>query len=155
MGEPRLHRIQERVQRESSLSDSVQCASYSLCDVTHPYIVERQTLKINEGPHYCRKLLAAMSNRRIKDVSNVAAALTFIAGPSSNSELHTLLRQSFQYRLIRWLYGKGHPAQLKGIYIPDDVFDQERDDAFARARLLLRGMTEIEIVPITNFQLKV
>jgi hypothetical protein len=73
---------------------------------------------------------------------------------TGRSDMHILLQRSFHYRLLRWLYEKGHPLQLRGEYIPELTFDQQKDDPLARAKLLLQGMAETDLLPLSGLQLK-
>ena len=114
-----------------------------------------QTLLPERKPSFCRLLLAATSNRRVQSVDQIAALLVFVEGASYFDELHQLLARSFRYRLIRWLYGKGFPSQLQGIYYSAEAFIKHKDNPLARAILLHRAMTDVDLVPLSEFQLKV
>jgi hypothetical protein len=89
-----------------------------------------------------------MSNRRITHCSQVVQQLKFITLDGTTSELSLLLQQSFQFRLLRWLHGHGHPDALRGVHIPENVFDAEKDDPLVRAKLLLRAISETDLLPV-------
>jgi len=55
--------------------------------------------------------------------------------------------QSFQFRIIRWLHGTGFPPQLRGRHIPEVEFDVEEGNPLTRSKLLLRGMTDSDLLP--------
>jgi hypothetical protein len=127
---------------------------------TPPAVIESwltifQTFKLRQNPDFCRKLLAATSNRRVTDVSQVVTQLKFDTLDRIETELITLLHQSFQLRLIRWLNGKGHPIQLRGELMPVDIYDCQKDDPLARAKLLLLAITETELIPLGDLALTV
>jgi hypothetical protein len=87
-----------------------------------------------------------MSIRRVSSVMDVRTKLQFLTTGAS-SEIADLLYGVFQYRLIRWIKGKGHPIKLRGTYILESVFDAECGDALVRARLLLRAVSDSELLP--------
>jgi hypothetical protein len=99
-------------------------------------------------PNFGRELLAAMSDRRIKSVRDIIKRLKFVTKDVAQSESHDLLRCIFQYRVLRWLHGKGHPEQLGGAHISQAVQDAERDDPLVRARLMLRAITDSDLLPL-------
>jgi hypothetical protein len=64
------------------------------------------------------------------------------------SDLHDAIREVFQFRLLRWLHGKGHPSKLRGTHVEPDVFDAEMSDPLIRSRLLLRAVAESDLLPL-------
>jgi hypothetical protein len=82
--------------------------------------------------------------------------MQFVTTDRPDLELHSLLRQSFQIRLMRWLNGKGHPAELRGTIIPEELYDEQSNDSLTRAKLLLRAVTDADLLPIDeHFSVKV
>jgi hypothetical protein len=112
-----------------------------------------QTLRRLSNPGFARTFFAATSNRRLRSAAQIAAML--VTSTTGSSALEILLEQSFKYRLIRWLYQSGHPPELRSVLIPEEVFMKEENDALARANLLLRGMTDSELLPLSGLQLVV
>jgi len=78
-----------------------------------------------------------------------------LTSTTGTSDLEILLEKSFKYRLIRWLYQSGHPLELRAVLIPEEMFVKEENNPLARANLLLRAMTESELLPLNKFQLSV
>jgi len=101
-------------------------------------------------PEFCQKLLAAMSNRRVTHPDQVIDRLIFQTTDSDVSDTDVALRENFQSRLIRWLCGIGHPLELRGTYIPEDVFEREKTDRLVRAKLLLRAVTDSDLLLVSG-----
>jgi len=99
-----------------------------------------------ETPNLCREIFAAMSDRRVTNPSQIVEKLKFVTTDRNLTDLHMLMKQCFRLRLIRWLYGRGHPLQLKGIHVPDAIFDAEREDPLVRSKLLLKSMTRSDLL---------
>jgi len=95
-----------------------------------------------------RTLFAATSNRRLATVTQLLDRIQFTTTDRTDLELYRLLRQSFQLRLTRWLHGKSHPIELKGTLIPQELYDRQHDDPLIRAKLLLRAITDADLLPI-------
>jgi len=107
-----------------------------------------QTLKLKQTSDFCRKIFAATSNRRVTDPTQVIDKLEFVTADRNFTDLYMLMRRCFRLRLMRWLYGRGHPLSLKGTCVPEDVFESEREDPLVRARLLLKAVTDSDLLPI-------
>jgi hypothetical protein len=116
--------------------------------VTHALLLK--TLKVEQEPDFFRTLLATASNRRIVDVSQVIQKLEFLTLDTERTELHHLLQQSFQLRLIRWLHGRGHPWKLRGTLIPESLWDEQQEDYLVRSKLMVRAIADIELLPIDD-----
>jgi hypothetical protein len=123
---------------------------YSFICKHHDSLLSK-TFNLQEQPDFCRTLLAKASNRRIVEVSEVINKLKFKTDDKGSSELNTLLRTSFQFRLLRWLHGIGHPRPLRGTHISNDDWDEQRNDTLVRANLMLRAVGETELLPISEF----
>jgi hypothetical protein len=97
-----------------------------------------------------------MSNRRISQLSDLVNRLAFFTEDPFCSDLDQLIQSAFQLRLLRWLQGNTHPVQLKGTFIDDDTFDALPSGELARARILLRAMSDSDLIPLNPlFRLKV
>jgi hypothetical protein len=107
-------------------------------------------LDIAQQPDFCQMLLAATSNRRVTHVDQILQKLKFDSRDTVDSELHQLLRQSFQLRLMRWLYSKELPTRLRGSYLPEDIYNEQQKDPALRGKLLLRAMADTDLLPVDN-----
>jgi hypothetical protein len=56
---------------------------------------------------------------------------------------------TFELALDMYLRCAGHPPDAQGIVSEHD-FEQQRDDPLCRANLLLRGLTETTMLPLTS-----
>jgi hypothetical protein len=48
--------------------------------------------------------------------------------------------------VVRWLHGKGHPAQLRGGCVSTQRFDADIDDPLIRSRLLLQAVSDTNLL---------
>ena len=97
-----------------------------------------------------------MCDRRIASVSDILDRVKFSTKDSCPSELDKLLYTAFQVRFRRWLCGKGHPAQLRGKFIGDELFTAEEHDPLARARCFLHAASDLDLIPLSpSLQFKV
>ena len=89
-----------------------------------------------------------MSNRRVNDIRDVINKLEFIADVEPLTELQRLLAKMFQFRVVRWLHGQGHPKKLAGSYVSETQYNEEKNDSLLRAKLLLRAASDSDLVPL-------
>jgi hypothetical protein len=112
------------------------------------FISRLQTFRFRTGPDYCRKLFAALSNRRVTNSSQVIERLKFQTTDPDGSIRDMLLRQSFQLRLVRWLRGVGHLPGLRGSHLTEDVFEAEKADPLIRGKLFLKAVTDSDLLSV-------
>jgi hypothetical protein len=106
---------------------------------------------MTDRPEFGREMLAAMSNRRVRDVRDITGRLEFHTKDTTQAAVDKLIKSMFQYRLLRWLHGTGHLEPLRGTHIPEDVYNAERDDTLVRARLLLRSLSDSDLLPLDPY----
>ena len=121
--------------------------------------------------HDCRSFLAYMSSTRLDSVDLLVHHLDFrsrldraaVEQESAQSEemsnrtWDVLFEDAFRTRLIRYLYGTGHPNHPDVVEVSGQaIFDRDRDDPLLRARLFLQMMSGSDLVPINKeWQFKV
>lgn len=92
----------------------------------------------------------ALYDKRPRRAEDVAARLRFHPNGDDLDERTLKVFQMFRYRLLRWLYGSGHPENVEGTLVDTSKFDQQKQDPLLRAKLLLLAMTDSDLLPVAK-----
>ena len=89
---------------------------------------------------YSVRLLAAVYNRRVESAADVVSIIHW-SGRYHTKRENTIMYQLFIRRVTNWLHGLGHPRELVGKHVDEEMYCKDRWDAGLRARLLYKAAT--------------
>jgi hypothetical protein len=100
------------------------------------------------SPYLARRFFAALYNNRIDNPSDVFNRVTtYIDNDAQDAKI---ISQLFLYRLRRWVFGYGHPPELVDSFVDQHTYHACRNDPLCRAQLLLKCLTDLEVLPVTG-----
>ncbi|KAI0059706.1 hypothetical protein BV25DRAFT_1901442 [Artomyces pyxidatus] len=98
-------------------------------------------------------LIYTLYNRTVQNASSLVTHLAFSSDDVSGSETNAQFEELFQYSLIRYLKGSGHPDHVLLRQTHPSLYDGQESGDLAlalslRARLLLIALTDSDLAPV-------
>lgn len=96
-------------------------------------------------------------DRRFTDISQLVDHLVFETAQVSRREnsRDKQLVAIFQKAVLLYLGGSGHPEGLRGGIVTTEDFDEAIGDPLCRARIMMKGCRETEMIPVGEWTIKV
>lgn len=101
------------------------------------------------------QLFQLMFNRQLQKAEDIIDRLEFRA-VREDDELCDLAAGIFEYRVVQYLRGVGHPASSRGKLVSEEEWLAKQHCPAIRAQLLLKTMSDSLLLPTTpGWRLKV
>ena len=102
------------------------------------------------------KLVATIWNNRIQSYQDVTERLNrtvCICPTQDNPEEAMVYARLFLTHFHRWLQGKGHPRELVGTFITEEMYQEglESPDT-VRPRLFWNAIADVEVLPVVGLK---
>lgn len=96
-------------------------------------------------------------NRRITALPQLLDNLEFDAVSSllRRATRDKIMVESFKTAFLLYVAGTGHPEGTRGSLVSEEEFDQARENPLCRARIVMKGCRETEMIPLGEWKIKV
>lgn len=96
-------------------------------------------------------------DRRVTGLSQLLENLEFETASNSrrSSRRDKRLVESFKQAFLLYLEGSGHPEGTCGSIVSEEEFEKAKDNPLCRARIVLKGCRETEMLPLGEWKIKV
>ncbi|KAJ6576003.1 hypothetical protein DFH09DRAFT_1276674 [Mycena vulgaris] len=102
---------------------------------------------VGAGEHGVLPLLAAMYDRQVRRVEDVASRVIYRILVGADDGTTPYYGAIFRLLFLRYLEGVGHPLEVRGGLVPEEEWSKHVNNAVLRASLLLEAASDNDLLP--------
>jgi len=96
---------------------------------------------------YAFQLVSTLWNNRITGPGDLTRRIHYRIFNPLRSRKAMLFAELFRTRFVRWLGGKGHPRELVGGIVTEEMYEKSRKSRKIRAELFWKAVSDLEVLP--------